>query len=118
MLKKKKIRRKQILSKLREEKMIKAPRDNEVIIKQSFIGHLPKEEILPEKKEANYRQQLKSSPAQPKPKRKKKVVAPKVAVTTSAPILGQTRDKAPAQKPKQNKLRKFWGWLNGEYDKY
>jgi hypothetical protein len=76
------------------------------------------EQKLKDKKADNYRQQIKLKPAPPKAKKKKKPVPKPVEIRTSAPILGQSKTKAPIQKREQNKLRKFWGWLNGEYDKF
>lgn len=75
------------------------------------------EQKLKDKKAENYRQQLKSIPATPKAKKKKKVTVKPVEIT-SAPIMGQNKPKTTVIKPKHNKLRRFWSWLNGEYDSY
>ena len=73
-----------------------------------------REAALKKKKEEHYKRKLKSQPA----KRKvAKTIKPQEEVKREAPVIYQTKaePKAPKQ---QGALRRFWGWLNGEYDKY
>lgn len=76
------------------------------------------EQKLKEKKAENYRKKLKSIAVPPAKGKKKKKATIKTVEITTAPIIGQNKPKTTATKPKHNKLRRFWGWLNGEYDRY
>jgi len=83
------------------------------------------EQKLKDKKTKNYRQQVKTKPVPQKPKKKKKSIESPIEAPIEAPIersavpiLGQNTIKAEAPQPTQNKLTKFWRWLNGKYDKF
>ena len=72
------------------------------------------EQKLKELKRENYIKQIKAKNTAPKAIKKKKVETP--VIITSAPVLGQNKTQPTVNKP--NKLRRLWGWLNGEYDNY
>ncbi len=68
---------------------------------------------IKKKKEAHYKQKLKSRPVAQKPK--KAPIQPE-RVKTEAPVVYQ--NKPSVQATKKGPLKRFWSWLNGDYDKF
>jgi len=79
------------------------------------------EKKLKEKKREHYLATVKAKAAAEKLNKKPKA-APVEEEMAPLPIMGQSRPKPQKKQPQGPKskkgLKKFWAWLNGEYDKY
>ncbi len=69
---------------------------------------------IKEKKKQHYISQVKAKPAAKK--KVKKIIEEEVS--SEAPILYQSKTPKSKEVKKKNPLRRFWGWLNGEYDNF